>query len=273
MTTAAKTTWAPAGRSSRAVTLAAALLGLLAALPAQALPAAVSRGLAHENYKVRLQAAAAVASQGGAGARQALEGLLDDREPLVRVAACDALLALGDPAALPALKTLLADDHDMVRRRARLARRVLKNATPSGQRQQPREQKPVILGSVVDNSSSGNRGLAAKLQRALEDELRNQDTALKALRRRYELIAQVRSVDEQPARSETRVDVQCHLTVAELPGRTLRLSTQVTAAAAVSGYASPQELVELAQDAAVAAGSALVREFTSWAVVQPAPSR
>ncbi|MFH1807407.1 MAG: HEAT repeat domain-containing protein [Pseudomonadota bacterium] len=253
---------------------AVVVLGLVLVLGSQVLAAAsrerLVQLLADPRFKVRIQAAAALAELRDPSTRPAIEGLLKDEDALVRAAACDALMAMGDPAALPAIERALRDEDDMVRRRARLAQRVLKGTQGLRQRSEG-SSGTAEIGTVTDSSNSGHKGLDVALRRGLDEGLKERAMALGALRRRYQLIAQVRSVTERVDGGESRVDVQCHLTVAELPQRTMRLSTQVTAAASVSGRASPDEISELASDATQGAGAELIREFSSWAVVQPPP--
>lgn len=224
--------------------------------------------LSDPRYKVRIQAASALAARQDPYALSALEQLLGDREPLVRAAACDALMAQGNPAALAAVDRLTSDPDDLVRKRARLTVRVLnaqkKNAARAA-------AGSVAVESVSDVSKSGFAGLDEALRSGLSNALANQAISLKALTRRYALFVQVRAVEQHIGDSESSVQVRCQLTVAELPRRTLRLSTQVAANATIDGRLAGTELQQTARDAARSAGVELGHEFTTWAVAQPPP--
>lgn len=219
-------------------------------------------------YKVRIQAAAALAASKDRRARGAIETLLVDRDPLVRAAACDALIALGDPLAIPALDRLGKDGNDLVRRRARLAVRVLRES------QRTSSDKVVANGAVnieaVTDQSGSGFDLIGSMREGLESELKAQTVALGALKRRYALLAQVRTISTSIGDKESAVQAECHLTVTEMPRRTLRLSNQLTVKASMDGRASQQQLEGLARDAVYGAGAALIKDFSSWALVQPA---
>ncbi len=226
--------------------------------------------LSDPRYKIRIQAAAVLAKQGDPASRLPIEDLLDDKHDLVRAAACDALATLDDPGALPALQAVLRDENDTVRRRARLAIRLLK-ATRKRAGQKDSAAAKVKIDMVTDASKAGIAGLDQALRRGLEEGLQEHADALGKLRRRYQLIAQVRSVERKVSAKQSKVTVKCQITVVELPRRTMRLSTQVTAAAALDGRASKGELGGLAGDVAIGAGVELIREFSDWAVKQPPP--
>ncbi|MBN2358908.1 MAG: HEAT repeat domain-containing protein [Deltaproteobacteria bacterium] len=259
-------------RRWRIPVLGAALLGGLLLLGADDEQEAdeLYASLTDPRYKIRIQAAAALASRQDRYALSALEQLLGDSEPLVRAAACDALMAQGDPAVLATLERLASDPDNLVRKRARLAVRVLaaqkKNAARSG-------GGAVAIENVSDVSQSGFTGLDDAMRGGLSAELASQEVALRSLTRSYTLLAQVRAVERNIGDDESSVRVRCQLTVAELPKRTLRLSTQVTANAAVDGRLAGDELIATARDAARNAGAELGREFAHWAVAQPPPNK
>jgi len=257
-------------RSPIWIVVAATLLGSLLLIAADDAQEAdkLYASLTDPRYKVRIQAAAALAARQDPYALSALEQLLGDSEPLVRAAACDALMVQGNPAALVAVDRLTNDPDDLVRKHARLTVRVLnaqkKNAVRAA-------AGSVAIETVTDVSQSGHQGLDEALRSGLSTALANQAVSLKALTRRYALFVQVRSVEQHIGDSESSVQVRCQLTVAELPRRTLRLSTQVTANATVEGRLAGNELLETARDAARSAGAELGHEFTTWAVAQPPP--
>lgn len=235
----------------------------------------VFKALKSPRYKVRMQAVAVLAKSGDPRAVEAIAVLLTDSEPLVQATVCDALLALGDPSVLPRLTRLLQSDDDLVRRRARLAVRVLKEkqgaALPGAGTQAPnfanRGGDDVLpkLVSVDDPTNSGFSGLDQALRQGLSQGLKSRQSALLSVQIHYALRAQVRSVKPVVADDQSRVEVTCHITVVELPRNSLRLSTQVTAAAAQSGRANKADQEELARDAARGTGEALAEAFVSWA--------
>lgn len=252
-------------------------MALISSTVAARIPDKVYKALEDSRYKVRIQAVGILAETRDPAARKAIEVLLGDEEPLVRAAACDALMAIEDPAALPALNKMLTDKHDTVRRRARLAIRVL-NGIRALQEQRRKKPEPSIPGTVqldtpIDQSDSGHQGLAQSLRAGILQEMETQGIALKALKRRYMLMTQVRTITTHKGSAETSINAECHMTVAELPNKTLRLSTQVTAGVVVDGEANPKELSGMARDAVKGAGAELFKEFATWALAQPPPGK
>lgn len=215
-------------------------------------------------YKVRIQAAAALATSGDARSLDALLNLLHDPEALVRAATCDALIALGDPAALDAMQALFNDSDTLVRRRARLGVQTLHGLS----RLQQTAKGSVQLDLPVDNSGGDFGDLATVLRRGLEEKLRERSTALSTLRKRYRLLSQIRKVERYPEADGEVIEVHCDLTILELPSQALRLSNQVTASVMSAGLTDQVERRELAEAATEEAGRRLIEDFASWALVQ-----
>ena len=248
-------------------------------LAAKKAPKKVYKALHSHYYKVRIQAVAMLAKSTDPRAADAIAGMLKDPETMVQVAACDALTAIGKPEHIKLIKALLQSKDDLLRRRARLAIRVLKKKRPQrGTKPQPAKRKAVAakadskkviqLDVAKDRSKSGFDALAKTLQQGLEEAKKTRRAALQAVSKSYLIIPQISTVRPHISDTESRIDVSCHITVVELPQKSLRLSTQVTAAAAQSGRASHADQQELAQDATRAAGEALMNEFVAWALTK-----
>jgi hypothetical protein len=223
-----------------------------------AVPQKLKDGLKSDSTKVRVIAIAGIARNGDAEARGLLQGMLGDKEPSVRAAAVDGLALLKDPAALPSLLPLKKDADEAVRAVVGRAIDALEALLVH-----------VDVGDVEDLSKSGIAGLLPLLQSGVERELKAQLPSLDVRRggvtRGYGLVLKIRSVTRSMQDGNGVLEVKCDLTLVELPGKILRLSSSATAAAGVDGEIPKAMEKELATDAINACAPSLANDFIEYA--------
>lgn len=237
-------------------------LGLGLTLTSTSAQAAVPRplkdALTSDSTKVRVIAIASIAKTHDAEARGLLEKMLSDKESSVRAAAVDGLALLKDPGALVALQAVKNDPDDAVK--AVVARAITTLEAL---------QVNVDIGDAEDLSKSGIDGLVGLLQTNVEKELRSQLPALSIRRggveKGYGLILKIRSVNKTKQEGNGVLEVKCDLTLVELPGKILRLSSSATAGAGVEGDIPKAMEKELATDAINACAPSLAKDFVEYA--------
>ncbi len=248
--------WPCATRAASVLLLAIVVLTSTSA--AAAVPQKLKEGLASSSTKVRIIAIAGISKTGDAEARVLLEPLLTDAEASVRAAAVDGLANIKDPAALPALRWLQADPDPAVRKVVGRALATLEALVIN-----------VDIGDVEDLSDSGIPGLVALLQGGVEKELQTSMPTLGVKRggvvKGYGLLLKIRSVKRSKQGGSGVLEIKCDMTLIELPGKILRLSSSATAGAGVDGDIPPSMEKELAQDAINACAPSLAKDFIEFA--------
>lgn len=247
------------GREVKAWSASVLLALLLTSTSALAVvPRPLKDALGSDSTKVRVIAIASIAKTNDPEARGLLEKMLGDKEPPVRAAAVDGLALLKDPAALPALQALKNDADVAVKAVVARAIAALEALLVN-----------VDVGDAEDLSKSGIDGLIGLLQSGVEKELKSQLPAL-AIRRGgvekgYGLILKIRSVTRSKQDGNGILEVKCDLTLVELPGKVLRLSSSASAAAGVEGDIPKAMEKELATDAVNACAPSLAKDFVEYA--------
>lgn len=246
--------------------LVAFLVALLFSGSAWAAPvsAKLKKSLTDKSVKVRIAAVVAVGKAKAPESRELLERMLYDSEPAVRAAAIEALGDLGDPASLPALASFAADPTPMV---GDIAKRTVTLLEARRER--------VDLSDVGDQSGvSYGAGLATKLQEVVGETLKKDGGASYlvengGVQKGWLLGLKIRGVKQVQQGAATLVEVKCDMTVAELPGKILRLASSATTAAGIEGKVSPRMEEELAKDAIGACGPALVKDYLDYMKKRP----
>lgn len=223
-----------------------------------AVPQKLKDALGSSSTKVRIIAAASVAKSGDAEARGLLEKLLRDPEATVRAAAVDGLAAIKDPGALPALRALKNDPDDAVR--AIVGRGLLTLEALVIH---------VDIGDVEDLSGGSVPGVLPLLQNGVEAELRSALPGFSIQRggvvKGYGLLLKIRSIKRSKQDGNGILEIKCDMTLVELPGKILRLTSSATAGAGVDGDIPKAMEKELATDAINACAPALAKDFIDYA--------
>jgi hypothetical protein len=211
--------------------------------------------LGSSSAKVRIKAADILARANQPGTVHLLVPLLQDSDALVRAAVCDLLAQTQDVAALPFLQEAAKDPDALVQKRAAAALTALRETasrsavqvtavhTPQGM--------PPQLGGAVRSAVLASFG-AARRQASAEPG------------GRWVMQVTVHAPVVRTSKAETVVQVGASATLMELPGRQLRFSARVDAAAAVDGAASQSMRAELTQDAALEAARNLTADVEKW---------
>ena len=225
---------------------------------ARGIPERLKAGLSSSSPKVRVLSVAGVARSKDRGARALLEPLLADPDPMVRSAVLDALAAIGDPIALAAI------EKQPVEADARVA----------AVRQQALERlraRQVLLDTsdLQDLSGAAPPGLLDALREGVEEEIRVHGGPGFVLKRGgvdkgWGLLIRLRSVKQIMRDGSGQVELKCELTVVELPGKILRLSSSASAAAGVEGPIPKGMAPELARDGINACAPALAKDFLEF---------
>ncbi len=251
---------APSGAHSFARALAVALwLTTLSTSPALAAVAPkLKEALSSSSIKVRIIAIAGVAKSGEPETRGLLEPLLRDPEPTVRGAAVDGLASLQDPGALAVLLPLKSDPDQDVRAIVGRAIATLEALIVN-----------VDVGNVEDLSGGSIPELVPLLQSVVEGELRKALVGYSIRRggvtKGFGLLLKIRSIKKSVQDGNGIIEVKCDMTLVELPGNILRLSSSATAGAGVEGEIPKSMEKELAQDAVNACGPSLAKDFIEYA--------
>ncbi len=215
-------------------------------------------GLSASSPKVRIVAVSAVARSKDPSARALLEPMLRDSDAAVRAAVIAGLGNLGDPAAVPALEAL-RDDDDTVK--AVLARVLPKLEAL---------RVHVYIGTGEDKSGAGIGDLAQLLAEKTEASVRQRlgpafDVHHDPSKESFGAASLIiRSIDQHADGGNTFVDVQCELTLVEMPKRTLRGALASTASVGVAGPVSKKLMAELAHDGVNACAPELADDFVSY---------
>ena len=232
---------------------------LSASAASAAIPERMKEGLSAASVKVRLIAIAAVARTKDAEAPALLRPLLADEAPLVRAAAIDGLGALKDVSAYALIAGFNADTDPAVRKAVTKALKILDSVAIR-----------IDIGDVADLSGRNFPGATARLQDRFE-------TALKQLIKKdvivarggvdkgYGALLKIRSVTTSVSDGNGVLEVKCDMTLVELPGKILRLTSTAAAAAGVEGKLPAAMEAELANDAIDACAPSLAKDFADYA--------
>jgi hypothetical protein len=273
-------------------TLLAVALALGLALPASAaepIPTELLQGLENKSPKVRIYAVSMLARMKDRRVRLILQGMLDDRAPTVRAAALEGLETLGDPEALVAVRKMKKDRSGLVRKVAKRVEKVLLRAKKGGESNAeqskttvakasggdtgpiPRGSVAVDLSRVADDSDGSIPGLADELRvqmtKAVKSDARRKFyVSYERLKKGLALNARIRKVRVVPQGTDTVVEITCGMTIAQLPGNILRLSSNATVGVALAGSLTDKEKKSLADSGIQACAGALAKDFTDYVV-------
>ena len=236
-----------------------AVLVMLTALGAHAtVPARMKDGLSSSSMKVRLVAIAAVAKTKDPDAVALLKPLLVDEAPLVRAAAIDGLGVLRDVGSYAAIDALKDDKDPTVRASVKKAIKLLDTAAIR-----------VDIGDVADLSGRNLLGVTKRLQDKFEIALttllrKDVVVARGGVDKGYGAILKIRAVTTGVTDGNGVLEVKCDMTLVELPGKILRLTSTAAAAAGVEGKMPASIEPELANDAIDACAPSLARDFADY---------
>ncbi|MDP2343303.1 MAG: HEAT repeat domain-containing protein [Deltaproteobacteria bacterium] len=223
-----------------------------------AVPAKLKEALSASSTKVRIIAVASVAKSGDPEARGLLERMLKDPEATVRGAAVDGLATLKDPGALAALEAIKNDPDVGVRAIAGRAITALEALVVN-----------VDIGDAEDLSGGSIPGLLPLLQSGVEKELKAALPGFSIQRggvgKGYGLLLKIRSIKKSKQDGNGIIEIKTDMTLVELPGKILRLTSSATAAAGVDGDIPKAMEKELATDAINACAPSLAKDFIEYA--------
>jgi hypothetical protein len=224
-----------------------------------AIPARMRDGLSSSSIKVRLIAVSAVAKTKDPEAAALLRPLLADEAPLVRVAAIDGLTALKDVSSSSAIAALASDADPAVRKAVEKSTRVFEVLVVR-----------VDISDVQDLSGRNYANITNRLQQTFEREL---NKLLKgglvveragSLAKGHGAILKVRSITNSVNAGNGVLEVKCDMTLVEMPGKILRLTSSAAAAAGVEGPMAKSIEPELANDAIDACAPSLAKDFADY---------
>lgn len=245
-----------------AVLLSTLIIGLAVATPTDAaVPVRLRDGLASPSVKVRVIAVAAVARTKDAEAALLLRPMLADPEPAVRAAAVDGLVALKDVAAAAAIAKL-KDDPDAA------VRTVVGRGLPK----LSAAFIAVDTGDLSDLSGKASPELLDRMRSTFEAELQKQAGGVQIQRGGVQkglgAILKIRSIKKGSDGANEFIELKCDLTLVELPGKILRVSSMANAAASVEGKMPAKMEAELAQDGVDACARSLAKDFADYIIAR-----
>ncbi len=223
-----------------------------------AVPARMRDGLSSSSMKVRLIAIAAIAKTRDLEAAALLRPLIADEAPLVRAAVIDGLAVLKDISAYTAIAGLQADPDPAVRSSVKKALKLFDSTAVF-----------VDIGDVADMSGRSFPGLRNRLQDKFETALNqllknNVIVARGGIEHGYGALLKIRAITAGVTDGNGILEVKCDMTLVELPGKILRLTSSAAAAAGVEGKMSAKIEPELANDAVDACAPSLARDFADY---------
>jgi hypothetical protein len=244
---------------ARAGRILVAAIALSCASPAAAaVPHVLKDALGSPSVKVRIVGITSIAKIKDPEVVGLIGKMLSDPEPTVRAAAVSALQTLKDPAAIALLQTVAADSDPKVKAAAGKAIAALEAGAVF-----------VDIGDVEDISGGGIDGLAPLLQSGVEKEIAKlvPGVALKkgGVSKGYGLLLKIRSVNRVMQGENGVLEIKCDMTLMELPGKILRLSSSATAGAGVEGAIPKSMEKELATDGIAACAPSLAKDFAEYA--------
>jgi hypothetical protein len=262
---------------------------------AEDIPVELLKGLESKSPKVRIYAVSTLARIDDKRVRIILEGMLEDKAATVRAAALEGLERHGDPEAIPAVTKRKKDESRLVRKVARrvtkqlakIKRRAgedpknksgksastttLAKASGGDQGPIPKGSVPVDLSKVADDSDGSIPGLADELRKEITkavkgDGRRKLYVSYDRLKKGLALNARIRKVRVVPHGTDSMVEITCGMTIAQLPGNILRLSSNATVGVALAGTLTEKEKKSLADSGVQACAGALAKDFTDYVV-------
>jgi hypothetical protein len=226
-----------------------------------AVPARLKEGLASPSVKVRVIAVAAVARTKDQEAAALLRPMLADPEAAVRAAAVDGLVLLKDLGAANAIAALKDDPDAAVR--AVVARGMPKLKAAFVQ---------VDTGDLSDLSGKASPELLDRFRATFEQELQKQTGGVNIQRGGVQkglgALLKIRSISKGSDGANEFIEVKCDVTVVELPGKILRVSSTANAAAGVEGAISAKMEAELARDGIDACAPSLAKDFADYVITR-----
>lgn len=226
---------------------------------AAAVPKRLKDGLSSSSVKVRVIAVAAVARTKDPTAATLLRPMLADPEPAVRAAAVDGLTLLQDLASAGAIEQLKDDPDSAVR--AVVGRAIQKFADA------------FLQVDTGDLSGKASPELLERLQSTFETELKRlaQGVVTKrgGVKKGLGAMLKIRSITKGSDGGNEFLEVKCDLTLVELPGKILRVSSTATAAAGVEGKIPAKMEPELARDGIDACAPSLAKDFADYVKSRP----
>ena len=222
-------------------------------------PPKLIQGLASNSVKVRIIAVAAIAKTGDPTASPLLRAMLEDQAPTVRAAAVDGLVTLKDAGALALVEAMAGDPDKAVQAVVGRAIKALNGMVLF-----------IDSGDVADISGRNFPNVATRLQAGFEAELRKILPADVVVQRGnvtkgYGALLKVRSAKNgADAAGNGYLEITCDMTLVELPGKILRLSSKASAAAGVEGKLPPGMEAELANDGIDACAPSLAKDFADY---------
>jgi hypothetical protein len=244
------------------VPLSILLFVLSIAIPANAaVPARLKDGLSSSSVKVRVIAVAAVAKTKDPEAAALLRPMLGDPEAAVRAAAVDGLVLLKDLGAAAAIAKLKDDPDAAVR--AVVGRGLPKLSAALIQ---------VDTGDLSDLRGKASPELLDRLRSTFEAELQKQSGGVNIQRggaqKGLGAMLKIRSITKGSDGANEFIEVKCDLTLVELPGKILRVSSTANAAAGVEGKMPAKMEAELAKDGIDACAPSLAKDFADYIVTR-----
>jgi HEAT repeat protein len=216
-------------------------------------------GLSSSSKKVRLIAVAAVAKTKDPEAAALLRPLLADEAALVRIAVIDGLTALADVASSGAIAALATDPDPAVRKAVEKSNNVFELLIVR-----------VDISEVQDLSGRNYANVTTRLQQRFERELgrllkgglvvERAGSAAKG----HGALLKIRSITNSTSGGNGVLEVKCDMTLVEMPGKILRLTSSAAAAAGVDGAMPKSIEPELANDAIDACAPSLAKDFADY---------
>jgi hypothetical protein len=248
---------AVAQRSRRWVVVFLLVLGV-SSEGLSAIPQRLKDGLTSSSVKVRVIAVAAIAKTKDPGATALVRPLLKDPDGAMRAAAVDALAVLKDVTSLPTISAMKSDPVPAVRAVVARAEKALMAVGAIA----------VDTGDVSDLSGKASPALVNKLQTLFETELNaiSGGLAIKhgGVAKGYGALLRIRSITKMADGGNEFMHIKCDMTLVELPGKVLRLTSSANASAGVEGTIPANMEAELISDGIVACAPSLAKDFSDY---------
>jgi hypothetical protein len=234
-------------------------------------PSKLRAALKSSSSRVRIAAVVAVSKSGADDARPLVESMLEDSEDIVRAAAVEGLERLKDPAALPAVEKLLKDKSDLIRKVARRAWRLLKVEQKKKAKPTPAPTGGLVVdvGDVRNSTGKSLNGAEARLREKITNALRADgrkafDIRNGGVTKGYGLLLKLKGLVPFEQDNVRGVQIDCDMTVVELPGKSLRMNSSASTGAGTTGKLTPKREAALVLDAIDACAPELARDFVDY---------
>ena len=245
---------------------AVALLFPLSAF-AQNVPDKVKAALDSRSSRVRIAAIAAISKSKAIDAQGLIETKLKDDTATVRAAAVEALARIGNSKSIALVKQMRTD-------KSKLVKKIVEQSLVILEAKQRSAKSPRVKVRVFDvlNTTGLDLGDAEKQFRTLVDGALNNETRRRfelqddAKSKGYGLMLKISAMKPFAQDAVKGVQVDCEVTVVELPSKNLRMNSRATTGAGIEGDLSDKMKVELTGDAISACAPALVEDFVDFIV-------